>query len=203
MNKPGWDSLSHCQSHTVSGEWGSSFLGQCALLPSAPESSSFLVSSVCVLVTKPCLTLCDPMSCDSRILEWIAIPCSRGSSWPRDWTRVCYIADGFFTIWATREKGMATHSCILAWRIPWAEEPGGLQFVGLQRVGHYWVTRASTLGFPGGASGKELACKCRRLTRCGFTPRDRKIPWRRTWQPTPVFLLGKFHGQRSQVGYSP
>ena len=34
------------------------------------------------------------------------------------------------------EKGKATHSIILAWRIPWTEEPGGLQFVGLQRVGH-------------------------------------------------------------------
>ena len=34
------------------------------------------------------------------------------------------------------EEGMATHSSILAWRIPWTEEPGGLQSVGLQRVGH-------------------------------------------------------------------
>ena len=34
------------------------------------------------------------------------------------------------------EKGMATHSSILAWRIPWTEEPGGIQFIGLQRVGH-------------------------------------------------------------------
>ena len=38
------------------------------------------------------------------------------------------------------EKEMATHSSILAWRIPWMEEPGGLQFMGLQRVGHNWVT---------------------------------------------------------------
>ena len=34
------------------------------------------------------------------------------------------------------EKGMATHSSILAWSIPWTEEPGGLQSIGLQRVGH-------------------------------------------------------------------
>ena len=34
------------------------------------------------------------------------------------------------------EKGMSTHSSILAWRIPWTEEPDGLQFMGLQRVGH-------------------------------------------------------------------
>ena len=38
------------------------------------------------------------------------------------------------------EKGMATHSSVLAWRIPWAEEPGGLQSMGLQRVEHSWVT---------------------------------------------------------------
>ena len=38
------------------------------------------------------------------------------------------------------EKGMATHSSILAWWIPWTEEPGVLQSMGLQRVGHYWAT---------------------------------------------------------------
>ena len=36
----------------------------------------------------------------------------------------------------TQEKEMATHSSILAWKIPWTEEPGGLQFMGSQRVGH-------------------------------------------------------------------
>ena len=34
------------------------------------------------------------------------------------------------------EEGMATHSSVLAWRIPWTEEPGRLQFMGLQRIGH-------------------------------------------------------------------
>ena len=42
------------------------------------------------------------------------------------------------------EKGMAIHSSILAWRVPWTEEPDGLQSMGLQRVGHDWVTNAST-----------------------------------------------------------
>ena len=42
------------------------------------------------------------------------------------------------------EEGMASHSSILAWRIPWREGPGGLQFMGLQRVGHDWVTKHST-----------------------------------------------------------
>ena len=49
-------------------------------------------------------------------------------------------------------------------------------------------------------SGKELACQCRR---CELDPWVGKIPWRRKWQPTPVFLLGKSHGQRSLVGHSP
>ena len=38
---------------------------------------------------------------------------------------------------------------------------------------------------------------------CGFNPWVRKIPWRRKWQPTPVFLPGESHGRRSLVGYSP
>ena len=49
-------------------------------------------------------------------------------------------------------------------------------------------------------SGKESACQ---LRRCRFNPWVRKIPWRRKWQPTPVFLPGKSPGQGSLVGYSP
>ena len=64
------------------------------------------------------------------------------------------------------------------------------------------TTRAS-LGFPGGTSGKEPICQCRRLKRRGFDPWVGKIPWRRAWQATPVFLPGESHGQRSLAGYSP
>ena len=39
----------------------------------------------------------------ARIMDWVAIPFSKGSSWPMDWTQVSCIADGFFTVWATRE----------------------------------------------------------------------------------------------------
>ena len=56
--------------------------------------------------------------------------------------------------------------------------------------------------FPGGPSDKELACQCRRHTR-RVPSLDGKIPWRKTWQPTPVFLPGDSHGQRSLTGYSP
>ena len=49
-------------------------------------------------------------------------------------TAVCNVGDLGWE--ESLEKGMATHSSILAWRIPWTEEPGGLQSIGSQRVGH-------------------------------------------------------------------
>ena len=58
-------------------------------------------------------------------------------------------------------------------------------------------------GFPGGAQGKEPACRGRRQKRRGFDPWVGRIPWRRTRQLTPVLLPGESHGQRSLVGYSP
>ena len=60
------------------------------------------------------------------------------------------------------------------------------------------------LGFPCGARGKESICQCRRCKRWrGLDLWVGKIPWSRKWQPTSVFLPGKFHGQRSLEGYSP
>ena len=52
-------------------------------------------------------------------------------------------------------------------------------------------------------SGKEPAWKGRKNMRNGFNPWVEKSPWRRKWQPTPVFLPGESHGQRSLAGYSP
>ena len=57
--------------------------------------------------------------------------------------------------------------------------------------------------FPGDSDSKEPAWQCRRRRRLGFEPWVRKIPWRREWQPTPVFLLGKCHGQKNLVGCRP
>ena len=51
--------------------------------------------------------------------------------------------------------------------------------------------------------GKESACRFRRHKRLGFDPWVGKMPWRRKWQTTPIFLPGTFCGQRSLVGYSP
>ena len=56
------------------------------------------------------------------------------------------------------------------------------------------------MGFPGGTTGKEPACQCKRFW---FNLWVWKIPWRRAWQPTPVFLPGESRGQTSLIGYSP
>ena len=182
---------------------------------------------------------------------------------------------------------MVTHSGVLAWRIPWTEELGGLQSIVSKRVVHDWSNLAVThtgwwqldmwptadytlllrlekflpsdgswnipteyilkipyhsttcwqrtdwfvpcgfypacqsriqvsqwlqspllayciylelvdSGYPRGSDGICLQCG-----RPAFDPWVRKIPWRREWQPTPIFLPGELHGQRSLVGYSP
>ena len=68
---------------------------------------------------------------------------------------------------------MAPHSSTLAWKIPWTEEPGGLQSIALRGVGHDWATSLSLFTF---------------------------LHWRRKWQPTPMFLPGESQGRWSLVG---
>ena len=58
-------------------------------------------------------------------------------------------------------------------------------------------------GFPGGTSGKEHACQCRRHKRSGFDPWVGKTIWRKKWPATAVFLPGESHGERNLVGYGP
>ena len=79
---------------------------------------------------------------------------SRGSClWERAALLVPLSSRDFVMVWAHPggsrhlEKGMATHSSILAWRIPWAEEPDGITVQGSQRVGHDWVTFSFFLQF--------------------------------------------------------
>ena len=69
---------------------------------------------------------------------------------------------------------MAPHSSTLAWKIPWTEEPGGLQSMRSLRVGHDRATSLSLFTF---------------------------MHWRRKWQPTPVLLPGESPGQGSMVGF--
>ena len=77
----------------------------------------------------------------------------------KNWTQ---LSDFAFTFhFHALEKEMATHSSVLAWRIPGAAEPGGLLSMGSHRVGHDWSDLAaagSPRGFPGSSVGKESAC---------------------------------------------
>ena len=101
------------------------------------------------------------------------------------------------------EKEMATHSSTRAWYIPWTEEPGTATVHGVTES-RTQRSNFTVFHFPtSGTSGKEPACQCRRHKRHGFDPWVGKIPCRRAWQPTPVFLPGESHGQRSLEGYSP
>ena len=88
-------------------------VGLCLYFPSA-VNTGHLWKIVKVFVAQSCPTLCNPMDCNppgssvhgilqARILEWVAIPFSRGFSWPRDQTPVSSIAGRFVTIWATGE----------------------------------------------------------------------------------------------------
>ena len=95
------------------------------------------------------------------------------------------------------EKVMATHSLCSCLENP---RDGEAWWAAVYGVAQSWTrlkqlssssSSSLVLGFPGGASGKEPACQCRRHKRCGFDPWVGKIPWRRAWQPTPVFLSGE------------
>ena len=66
-----------------------------------------------------------------------------------------------------------------------------------------YKTFSTLLWLPRWCSGKESAYQCRRYKRRRFIPSVWKIPWSKKWQSTPAFLPGKFHGQRSLIGYNP
>ena len=76
----------------------------------------------------------------------------------------------------------------------------GVEFEDIIKETIYFLKK---LGFPGGTC-KEPTYQCRRhLREAGSIPGSERFPWRRKWQPTPVFLPEKSHGHRSLVGYSP
>ena len=75
--------------------------------------------------------------------------------------------------------------------------------IGIEQVSYNKAPGKVLFGVPEWHNGKESVCHCRRCRRHGFDPWVGKIPWHRKWQPTPVFLPGEFHGQKSLVGYSP
>ena len=109
---------------------------------------------------------------------------------------------------------MAPHSSTLAWKLPWTEEPGGLQSMGSLRVGHNWATSLSLfLSCIGEGNGNPLRCSCLENPRDGGAWRLQSMGrevrhdwatslslftfmhWRRKRQPTPVFLSGESQGR--------
>ena len=106
------------------------------------------------LVSQSCLTLCDPTVCSplgssvhgilqSRILEWVAIHFSRGSSQPREWTQVSLIAGRFFTVWVTREI-LITIYLVYMW-IPYHRAAPGLPHLLLWSQEHKWAPKSAHL----------------------------------------------------------
>ena len=95
-----------------------------------------------------------------RILEWVAISFSRGSSQPKDRTQVSCIAGRRFNLWITREAWIQASS-------------SKLDICPRFRS----LFRHSDLGFSGGTVGKESVCQCGRCKRQGFDPWVEKIPW--------------------------
>ena len=104
-----WNQIKPFWRHDRDFRYGAFRIAKSQLL--TPESEKVKVS-----VAQSCPTLCDPMDCSppgssvhgilqARILEWVASPFSRGSSWPKDRTQVSCMAGRYFTIWATRDQG--------------------------------------------------------------------------------------------------
>ena len=77
---------------------------------------------------------------------------------------------------AISEKAVAPHSSTLAWKIPWTEEPGGLQSMGSRRVGHDWATSLSLLCI-GEGNGNPLQCSCLENPRDGVTQSQTRLKW--------------------------
>ena len=135
-----------------------------------------------VLVTQLCPALCEPMDrsppgssvhgiLQARVLEWVAISFSRGSSPPRDWNWVSCITGRFFAIWFTEEQ---MYWGKLKEQIYWEAVSTNWECI--------WIS-LPPVTFPGGASDKEPACQCRRRERHEFNPWVRKVFWRMAWVP--------------------
>ena len=127
-----------------------------------------------IIILKNTYLLASGLSCSIRdLVPWAgnepgspALGAWSHSQWTTKKVPFLPLQDWIIFHWmylALPEKAMAPHASTLAWKIPWAEEPGRLQSMGSQRVGHDWATSLSLFTF---------------------------MHWRRKWQPTPVFLPG-------------
>ena len=123
-----------------------------------------------------CPTLCNPIDgsppgspvpgiLQARTLEWVAISFSNAWKWKvkvKSLSRWDFVKGrDWVSLGGYSEKALATHSSTLAWKIPWTEEPGRLQSMGLLGVGHDWATSFSLfLSCIGEGNGNPLQCSC-------------------------------------------
>ena len=99
-----------------------------------------------------------------------------------------------------KSESEASQSCLTLSDLLGCSLPGSSVHGVFQARVLEWVPLPS---LPSGTSGKESTCQCRRYKRHRFNPWVRKIPLSRKWQPVPVFLTEKSHGQKNLAGYSP
>ena len=174
------------------------------------SSTGVLLGLVKVKVAQSCWTLCEPVDCtvlgilQARILEWVAIAFSRGSSWPRNRTGVSCIAGRFFTIWAirvvpnTRMKAKKSTSSLLRFlRRP--RNSIALPHVGHEQLRHriledaglssrLWKARTEDVGFE----------DCTAKHRC-----DRGLLWDPLFPAEPSPELCTSHCNISQSDLTP
>ena len=112
---------------------------------------------------------------NSKEGKWLIPRQITGHGRTRISTQILWLSFKHLSCTKPLEKAMAPNSSTLAWKIPWMEEPGGLQSMGSLRVRHDWATSLSL-----------------------FTI----MHWRRKWQPIPVFSPGESQGRESLVGCS-
>ena len=169
----------------------------------------------------------------ARVPEWVAISFSRGSSWPRDRTQVSGIPGRRFNLWATREalhnhlmnelstevcRWYQEHQCFKWCKMFYRSTnvckifhvlhamgcPRQKQYI--ERHGYLWMRNHDSceelkeVQSPWWLRQWRIHLQCKRS---GYDPWIVKTLWRREWLPTPVFLPGEFHGQRSLASYNP
>jgi len=148
--------------------------------------STFITSCSSTSSSSSLCSCCSSFSTSSSSFSWALLStCTSCSSFSRQktlllqgaspWIRITHSDPWYMgaTQFRHYHKAMAPHSSTIAWKIPWTEEPGGLQSMGLLRVGHDWASSLSLFTF---------------------------MHWRRKWQPTPVFLPGESQRRGSLVG---
>ena len=139
------------------------------------------------------------------VLEWIAIYFSRGSSWCYCFKIIHSQLSGFWDppvtwkqshICCSEKLALSKGSSRVAWDSGHLEETLWDNSWSFAQGGIWGPHR----GFPSGSAGKRILQQCRRHGKHRLNPWVGKISWRRKWQPTPVFLPGESHEQRSLTG---